>query len=82
MLKTWTIPQLTVQTAEKSSVESWTGVYILRNTPPPRGKEQSADVIWGKKYEKWKRKGGKCKRKREKGEIKRKKEDRKREKEK
>jgi hypothetical protein len=30
----------------------------------------SADVIWGKKYEKAKRKGGKCERKRKKGEIK------------
>jgi hypothetical protein len=30
----------------------------------------SADVIWGKKYEKAKRKRGKCKRKRKKGERK------------
>jgi hypothetical protein len=40
--------------------------------PPPREREISADVIWGKKYEKVKRKRGKCKkrkeeRKREKG---------------
>jgi hypothetical protein len=31
-------------------------VYILENTPPPRGVGISADVIWGKKYEKGKRK--------------------------
>jgi hypothetical protein len=37
-----------------------TGVYILENTPPPGGGEKiSADVIWGKKYEKAKRKRGK-----------------------
>jgi hypothetical protein len=30
------------------------GVYILENTPPI-----SADVTWGKKYEKFKRKRGK-----------------------
>jgi hypothetical protein len=37
------------------------GVYILENTPPPPGGEEkiSADVIWGKKYEKGKRKRGK-----------------------
>jgi hypothetical protein len=35
------------------------GVYILENTPPPLGgREISADVIWGKKYEKGKRKRG------------------------
>jgi hypothetical protein len=36
------------------------GAYILENTPPPLGEEKiSADVIWGKKYEKAKRKRGK-----------------------
>jgi hypothetical protein len=38
------------------------GVYILENTqypPPPPGGGISANVIWGKKYEKAKRKGGK-----------------------
>ncbi len=36
------------------------GVYILENTPPPGGGNGiSADVIWGKKYEKVKRKKGK-----------------------
>jgi hypothetical protein len=44
------------------------GVYILEN--PPRGGEISADIIWGKKYEKGKRKRGKCKRKWKKGERK------------
>jgi hypothetical protein len=34
------------------------GVYILENTPTLGG-EISADVIWQKKYEKWKRKRGK-----------------------
>jgi hypothetical protein len=52
----------------------FTGVYVLENTPPPPpGGEISADVIWGKKYEKWKRKRekeGKCKRKSKKGEVK------------
>jgi hypothetical protein len=39
---------------------SMPGVYILENTPPPLGGgEISADVIWGKKYEKAKRKRGK-----------------------
>jgi hypothetical protein len=33
------------------------GVYILENTPPWGG-GISADVIWGKKYEKVKRKRG------------------------
>jgi hypothetical protein len=32
------------------------GVYILENTLPPLGGGISADVIWGKKYEKAKRK--------------------------
>jgi hypothetical protein len=58
------------------------GVYILENTSPPLGGEISANVIWGKKYEKGKRKrgretGGKCKRKRKKEERKRKKGERK-----
>jgi hypothetical protein len=35
------------------------GAYILENTPPPPGGRISADVIWGKKYEKAKRKRGK-----------------------
>jgi hypothetical protein len=35
------------------------GVYILENAPPPRGEKISADIIWGKKYEKGKRKRGK-----------------------
>ncbi len=30
----------------------------MENTPPPGGGEISADVIWGKKYEKAKRKRG------------------------
>ncbi len=34
------------------------GVYILEKTPPG-GEKISADVIWGKKYEKAKRKKGK-----------------------
>ncbi len=50
------------------------GLYIGKSTPPPRGEKKiSADVIWGKKYEKWKRergKEGKFKRKRKKGEEK------------
>jgi hypothetical protein len=41
----------------------------LENTPPLGG-EISANVIWGKKYEKAKRIRGKCKRKRKKGERK------------
>jgi hypothetical protein len=54
------------------------GAYILVNTPPPLG-GISANVIWGKKYDKWKRKGGKYKkRKRKKRERKRKKGKRKR----
>jgi hypothetical protein len=33
------------------------GVYILENPSPPQGgRKISADVIWGKKYEKAKRK--------------------------
>ncbi len=35
------------------------GVYIMENTPPWGGEKISADVIWGKKYEKAKRKRGK-----------------------
>jgi hypothetical protein len=35
------------------------GVYFLLNTPPRGGVEISANVIWGKKYEKAKRKKGK-----------------------
>ncbi len=38
-------------------VVSSAGVYILENTPP-RGGKISADVIWGKKYEKVERKRG------------------------
>jgi hypothetical protein len=35
------------------------GVYILENAPPPPGGGKiSADVIWGKKYEKAKSKRG------------------------
>jgi hypothetical protein len=41
------------------------GVYILKNTPPPPGGKISADVIWGKKYEKLKRKRGKMYKKKE-----------------
>ncbi len=55
------------------------GLYIGKYPPPP-GRGISADVIWGKKYEKAKRKKGKCKRKRKTGERKRKKEQRKGEK--
>jgi hypothetical protein len=40
----------------------------LENISPWGGGEISADVIWGKKYEKVRKKGGKCKRKRKKGE--------------
>jgi hypothetical protein len=43
----------------------------LENTP--HGGKLSADVIWGKKYEKAKRERGKYKRKRKKGEGKRRK---------
>jgi hypothetical protein len=42
-----------------------TGVYIMENTPPPGGGEISADVNWGKKYEKTKRKRRKMWKKRE-----------------
>jgi hypothetical protein len=46
--------------AEKSVPSPHAGVYILENTLPPLGGgEISADVIWGKKYEKAKRKKGK-----------------------
>jgi hypothetical protein len=37
------------------------GIYILENTPPPHqggGGKISANVVWGKKYEKVKRKKG------------------------
>jgi hypothetical protein len=44
---------------------TFAGVYILENTPSPRGGEISADVIWGKKYEKAKRKKGKMWKKKE-----------------
>ncbi len=44
------------------------GSIYWKIPPPPLGGKISADVIWGKKYEKGKRKkGGKCKRKRKKG---------------
>jgi hypothetical protein len=36
-----------------------TVVYIMENTPSPWGGGISADVIWGKKYEKARRKRGK-----------------------
>jgi hypothetical protein len=53
--------------------EELAGVYILENTPP--GGRISADVIWGKKYEKAKRKWGKIfKKKEERGEKMRKRE--------
>jgi hypothetical protein len=32
------------------------GLYIGKDPPPRGGGGISADVIWGKKYEKWKRK--------------------------
>ncbi len=35
------------------------GLYIGKYTPPEGGGGISADVIWGKKYEKGKRKRGK-----------------------
>jgi hypothetical protein len=38
--------------------KGWAGVYILENTPPLGGGEISANVIWGKKYEKAMRKKG------------------------
>jgi hypothetical protein len=44
------------------------GLYIGKYPPPPRGREISAEVIWGKKYEKVKRKKGEnVKEKRRKG---------------
>jgi hypothetical protein len=51
------------------------GLYIGKYPPPGGG--ISADVIWGKKYEKAKKKRGKCKRKMKKGERTRKKAERK-----
>jgi hypothetical protein len=42
-----------------------TGAYILENTPPPGGRGISAEVIWGKKYDKVKRKRGKIYKKKE-----------------
>jgi hypothetical protein len=57
-------------------VEVVAGVYILENTPPPRG-GISANVIWGKNMKRVREKGGKCKRKRKKEERKRKKGERK-----
>jgi hypothetical protein len=46
-----------LEAAEEGEV-FFSGVYILENTLPPwgGGGEISADVIWGKKYEKAKRK--------------------------
>jgi hypothetical protein len=42
------------------SIHSYPGAYILENTPAPGGRGKiSANVIWGKKYEKVKRKRGK-----------------------
>jgi hypothetical protein len=52
------------------------GPTYWKITPPPWA-GISADVIWGKKYEKAKRKRGKCKRKRKTGERKMKKGERK-----
>jgi hypothetical protein len=50
------------------------GLYIGKFPPPPKGEGGiSADVIYGKKYDKVKRKKGKMLRKRKKGERKRKK---------
>jgi hypothetical protein len=54
--------------------------WKIRPLPHPPGGEISANVIWGKKYEKGRGKGGKCKRKRKKGERKMKKGERKRKK--
>jgi hypothetical protein len=42
-------------------------IYRILPCPPPPLEEISANVIWGKKYEKVRKKGGKCKRKRIKG---------------
>ncbi len=55
------------------NLHTGTGAYIGKYPPPPLGGEISAEVIWGKKYEKVKRKGGKYTRKKKKGETKRKK---------
>ncbi len=37
---------------QKGIMKSYTGVYILENTPPPLEGEISANVIWGEKFEK------------------------------
>jgi hypothetical protein len=42
-------------------------VYILENTPPPQGREISANVICQKKYEKEEKKGENVKQKGRKG---------------
>jgi hypothetical protein len=41
-------------------------VYILKKNPPPRERRISANLIWGKKYERWMRKRGICEGKRKK----------------
>ncbi len=49
-----------VKFCKKKFCHRKSGVYIMENTPPSGGGEKiSADVIWGKKYEKAKRKRGK-----------------------
>ncbi len=53
------------------------GIYFGKYPPPPRGREISADVIWGKNMKRRREKREKCKRKRKKEERKRKKEERK-----
>jgi hypothetical protein len=45
---------------------SFPGVYILENTPPPRGKYQPMS-FGGKNMKRPREKGGKCRRKRKKG---------------
>jgi hypothetical protein len=49
-------------------LERYKGLYIGKYYPPhPRGREISANVIRGKKYEKDKKKGGNLREKRRKG---------------
>ncbi len=60
---------------DQRQVQKETGAYIYWKIPPPLGGGGiSADVIWGKKYEKAKRKRGETQEKKE--EMGRKKEDR------
>jgi hypothetical protein len=49
----------TVSTSCKIKYKNRQGPIYWKIPPPPRGGKISADVIWGKKYEKVKRKRGK-----------------------